>query len=219
MNRVATAVLALTAALAVSSLVGAQQPTAPAPTAKASDAGEGTAIATFAGGCFWCVESDFDKVDGVVSTVSGFMGGIVPNPTYKLVSSGRTGHKEAVQIAYDPKKVTYSQLLDYYWRHVDLLDGKGQFCDRGDEYRPVIFAGTEEERRLAEQSKAALDKSGRFNKPIAVEIAPASVFTAAEDYHQDYYKKNALQYRYYRYACGRDARIAELWGDEAAPSH
>jgi methionine-S-sulfoxide reductase len=172
-------------------------------------------VATFASGCFWCTESDFDKVAGVKETISGFMGGRTENPTYAQVSMGDTGHAEAVQLKYDPKLVSYQKLLDYYWRHVDLLDGGGQFCDRGSQYRPVIFVHTPEQKRLAEESKAALSKSGRFKEPIAVEIADASVFTAAEDYHQNYYNTHPLQYRYYRYACGRDARLKELWGDEA----
>jgi peptide-methionine (S)-S-oxide reductase len=172
-------------------------------------------VATFAGGCFWCVESDFDKVDGVLSTVSGFMGGRTPNPTYKQVSAGGTGHAEVVQITYDPAKVSYQRLLDVFWRTVDPLDAGGQFCDRGDEYRTEVFTHSPEQQRLAEASKAALDASGRFDKKIATAITPASQFTAAEDYHQDYYKKNPLQYRYYRFSCGRDARVKQVWGEEA----
>jgi methionine-S-sulfoxide reductase len=171
--------------------------------------------ATFASGCFWCTESDFDKVEGVVETISGYMGGKTKSPTYESVSAGGTGHQEVLQVKFDPAKVSYKTLLDYYWRHTDILDGGGQFCDRGDQYRPVIFAHTPEQRRLAEEGKAELEKSGRFSKPIAVEIKDASTFTAAEDYHQNYYKKNPLKYRYYRWACGRDARIKELWGSEA----
>lgn len=172
--------------------------------------------ATFASGCFWCTESDFDKVDGVVETISGYMGGKTQNPTYKSVSAGGTGHQEVLQVKFDPAKVSYKTLLDYYWRHTDIVDGGGQFCDRGDQYRPVIFAHNPEQRRLAEEGKVELDKSGRFEKPIAVEIKDASTFTAAEDYHQNYYQKNPLKYRYYRWSCGRDARIQELWGSEAA---
>lgn len=153
---------------------------------------------------------------GVEETISGYMGGKTKNPTYQQVSSGRTGHAEALQIKYDPKVVSYKKLLDYYWRHVDLLDGGGQFCDRGNQYRPVIFVHTPEQRKLAEESKAALDKSGRFGEPIAVQIVDASPFTAAEAYHQNYHNTNPLKYRYYRYACGRDQRLQQLWGDEAA---
>jgi methionine-S-sulfoxide reductase len=174
-----------------------------------------TAIATFAGGCFWCVESDFDKVGGVIATVSGFMGGTTKNPTYKQVSAGGTGHAEAVQITFDPAKVSYQHLLDVYWRTIDPLDAGGQFCDRGDQYRTTIFVHTEEQKRLAEASKAALDQSGRFSKKIATQITAAGEFTPAEEYHQDYHNKNPLQYRYYRFACGRDARVKELWGEEA----
>ncbi|KAB2912408.1 MAG: peptide-methionine (S)-S-oxide reductase MsrA [Hyphomicrobiaceae bacterium] len=174
-----------------------------------------TAVATFAGGCFWCVESDFDKVEGVLSTVSGYMGGRTKNPTYKQVSAGGTGHAEVVQVTYDPGKVSYQRLLDVFWRTVDPLDAGGQFCDRGDQYRTAIFTHTEEQKRLAEASKAALDKSGRFQQKIATEVTPAGEFTPAEDYHQDFYKRNPVRYQYYRFGCGRDARVKALWGEEA----
>jgi methionine-S-sulfoxide reductase len=151
-------------------------------------------VATFASGCFWCTEADFDKVKGVVETTSGYMGGTTPNPTYQQVSSGGTGHAEVLQLKYDPSQVTYKQLLDVYWRNVDPLDKNGQFCDRGDQYRPAIFYHTEEQKRLAEESKAALEKSGRFSQPIVVEITAASTFTPAEDYHQNYYQRNPIQY-------------------------
>lgn len=169
-------------------------------------------VATFASGCFWCTEADFDKVKGVVETTSGYMGGTTPNPTYRQVSSGRTGHAEVLQLKYDPAQVTYKELLDVYWRNVDPLDGGGQFCDRGSQYRPAIFYHNEEQKRLAEESKAALEKSGRFKQPIAVEITAASTFTPAEDYHQDYYMRNSFQYFIYRSGCGRDARLEALWG-------
>ena len=169
-------------------------------------------VATFSSGCFWCTESDFDKVKGVVETTSGYIGGKTPNPTYRQVSAGGTGHAEALQLKYDPSQVTYQQLLDVYWHNVDPLDGTGQFCDRGDQYRPAIFYHTEEQKRLAEESKAALEKSGRFQAPIAVEITAASTFTPAEAYHQDYYKNNPIQYFIYRHGCGRDARLEALWG-------
>lgn len=171
--------------------------------------------ATFASGCFWCTESDFDKVDGVVETTSGYLGGKTENPTYKEVSAGNTGHTEAVQLKYDPAKVTYQQLLDVYWRNVDPFDKGGQFCDRGDQYRPGIFFHSDEQKRLAEESKAALEKSGRFNEPIVVEITPASTFTKAEEYHQDYAKRNPIQYLIYRHGCGRDARLSAIWGKAA----
>lgn len=172
-------------------------------------------VATFGSGCFWCTEADFDKVDGVISTISGYMGGTTENPTYETVSAGGTGHVEVLQVTYDRSKVSYERLLDYYWRHTDVLDGGGQFCDRGSQYRAVIFTHTPDQWRLAQDSKAALNGSGRFSHPIAVEILKASTFTAAEEYHQDYYRKNPLRYRYYRYSCGRDARIRQLWGSDA----
>jgi len=169
-------------------------------------------VATFGSGCFWCTEADFDKVEGVVETISGYMGGTTPNPTYEQVSSGTTGHAEVLQLKYDPARVTYEQLLDVYWRNVDPLDSGGQFCDRGSQYRPVIFYHNEDQKRLAEASKAALEASGRFKQPIVVEIAPASTFTPAEDYHQDFHLRNPLRYMVYRIGCGRDARLEALWG-------
>jgi methionine-S-sulfoxide reductase len=170
-------------------------------------------VATFASGCFWCTEADFEKVPGVVEAVSGYTGGRDPDPTYKEVSAGGTGHTEAVQVRYDPDEVTYERLLEVYWRNVDPLDAGGQFCDRGDQYRPAIFANDEEQRRLAEESKAALERSGRFGpRPIVVQVQPAGPFHPAEDYHQDYAKRNAWRYSFYRLNCGRDARLAELWG-------
>ena len=176
---------------------------------------ENLAIATFAAGCFWCTESDFDKVEGVASTISGFMGGQTKNATYDEVGRGGTGHTEVVQVTYDPNIVAYDRLVDHYWHNVDLVDGRGQFCDRGDQYRPVIFAHTDEQKKLAEASKRALEQSGRFDKPIAVTIERASDFAPAESHHQNYYEKNPLRYRYYRWGCGRDARLKELWGADA----
>lgn len=169
-------------------------------------------VATFASGCFWCTEADFDKVKGVVETTSGYMGGATPNPTYEQVLTGTTGHAEVLQLKYDPSEVTYEDLLDVYWRNVDPLDGRGQFCDRGSQYRPAIFYHTDEQKRLAEDSKAVLEKSGRFDQPIAVEITAASAFTPAEDYHQDFYLRNPVRYTFYRIGCGRDARLEALWG-------
>ena len=170
------------------------------------------AIATFAGGCFWCLEEAFEKVPGVISTTSGYTGGTVAGATYRQVGMGGTGHTEAVRVVYDPAKVGYDKLLEVYWKNVDPLDAKGQFCDKGEPYRPVIFVHDEEQRRLAEASKAALAASGRFKQPIVVAIEPASDFWIAEDYHQDYYLKNPAKYAYYRWGCGRDARLEELWG-------
>ncbi|MBZ0209973.1 MAG: peptide-methionine (S)-S-oxide reductase MsrA [Hyphomicrobium sp.] len=213
MLRIAVPVGAALALAAVLVIANPSNGAAPAP--QASAVPTGLEVATFASGCFWCTESDFDKVPGVKETISGFMGGQTKNPTYAQVSMGDTGHAEAVQLKYDPKQVSYQQLLDYYWRHVDLLDGGGQFCDRGSQYRPVIFAHTGEQKKLAEDSKAALESSKRFDAPIAVQIVDAGPFTPAEDYHQNYYETNPLKYRYYRYACGRDARLKEIWGAEA----
>lgn len=213
MKVVIAGVLAACVALAVSaqSRMGTETHAA-----RVADTGAGAAnlaVATFAAGCFWCTESDFDKVPGVVKTISGFMGGKTKNPTYEEVSAHVTGHAEAVQVSYDPSKVTYEKLLDHYWRNVDATDGGGQFCDRGDSYRPVIFTHTEEQRAAAEASKAALGEGGRFKKPIAVEIQKASDFTAADDWHQDYYKKNPFRYKVYRHGCGRDARLKAIWGN------
>jgi methionine-S-sulfoxide reductase len=172
-------------------------------------------IATFAGGCFWCVEADFDNVPGVVRTVSGYTGGSLKNPTYRLISAGGTGHREAVQIFYDPKKVTYAMLLDVLWRSVDPTDGGGQFCDRGESYGTAIFANSPDQKRLAEDSKRKLQASGVLKQPIVTPIEVAGPFYPAEGYHQDYYKKNPIRYKIYRYGCGRDARIKELWGKDA----
>lgn len=170
------------------------------------------ARATFAGGCFWCMEPPFDKLDGVVSTTSGYIGGHTKNPTYGAVSAGGTGHAEAVEIAYDPVKVSYAKLLDVFWRNIDPTVRNRQFCDVGDPYRSAIFYHDAEQRRLAEQSKAALEKSRPFPQPIVTEIVAAGVFTPAEAYHQDYYLKNPVRYKFYRYRCGRDQRLEELWG-------
>ena len=170
--------------------------------------------ATFAGGCFWCMEPPFEKLDGVIEVISGYTGGSKENPTYEEVSAGGTGHVEAVQITYDPTKITYSDLLDVFWRQIDPTDPNGQFVDRGSQYRSVIFYHDEEQKRLADQSKEALDKSGRYDKPIVTEIVEASVFYEAEDYHQDYYKKNPIRYKYYRYNSGRDQYLKKVWGDK-----
>jgi peptide-methionine (S)-S-oxide reductase len=169
-----------------------------------------TALATFAGGCFWCVESDFDKVTGVISTTSGYTGGKVANPSYGQVSAGGTGHAEAVEIAYDPAKVSFEKLLDHFWRNHDPLAKNAQFCDHGNQYRAAIFYHDDEQRRLAEASKQAAQ--ARFKQPIQTEITAAGPFYKAEDYHQDYYMKNPVRYKVYRYNCGRDQRLEELWG-------
>ena len=173
---------------------------------------EGLATAIFAGGCFWCMESPYDILEGVLATTSGYTGGHVKNPTYKQVSYENTGHFEAVRILYDPAKISYETLLDVFWRSIDPLDARGQFCDKGDSYRSAIFYQNAAEQALAEQSKQAVAK--RFDKPIQTEVIAASEFYAAENYHQDYYMTNPLRYKYYRYACGRDARLEELWGQD-----
>ena len=176
---------------------------------------DGEAVATFAGGCFWCIEPPYDKLDGVIATVSGYTGGSKVDPTYEEVSAGGTGHTEAVRITYDPAKVSYERLLEVFWHNVDPLDAGGQFCDRGDQYRTGIFVHDEEQRRLAEASKRALEDSGRFDQPIVTEIVAAGAFYPAEDYHQDYYETNPIRYKFYRWNCGRDARLTQLWGDAA----
>jgi len=177
-------------------------------------AGEKRAVATFAGGCFWCMEPPFDKLAGVISTTSGYTGGKTENPTYEQVTAGRTGHTEAVQVVYEPTKITYAQLLAVFWRNVDPHDAGGQFCDRGDSYRTGIFVHDEAQRKDAEESKRALAASGRLKKPIVTEIVAAARFYPAEAYHQDFYKKNPFRYEFYRNNCGRDARLRQVWGDE-----
>jgi methionine-S-sulfoxide reductase len=177
----------------------------------------GTAVATFAGGCFWCVEEAFEKVPGVLSAVSGYTGGTVPNPTYEQVTHGSTGHYEAVRVTYDPGKVSYAQLVDWFWRNIDPTQADGQFCDHGSSYRSAIFVQDEAQRKVAETTKQALQDSGRFKQPIATEIVAAGPFYEAEDYHQDYYKKNASRYRFYKYACGRAERLEQLWGKPTPP--
>lgn len=167
--------------------------------------------AVFAGGCFWCVEADFDKVDGVVSTVSGYTGGTVVNPTYKQVSHEKTGHYEAVKVTYDPDKVSYDALVDYYFHHIDPTDATGQFCDKGDSYRSAVFVANGDQREVVEAEIDMINASGVLGTPVVTQILDASTFWPAEDYHQDYYKKNPLKYRYYRTACGRDARVKNVW--------
>jgi peptide-methionine (S)-S-oxide reductase len=184
--------------------------------ASAATATSGHAIATFAGGCFWCMEPPFDELDGVISTTSGYTGGHKPNPTYEEVSSGATGHTEAVQVVFDPQRINYEKLLAVFWRNIDPITANAQFCDHGTQYRAGIFYHNAEQRRLADESKRALEASGRFKVPIVTEIVAAGPFYPAEEYHQDYYKKNPIRYKFYRAGCGRDQRLAELWGDAAA---
>lgn len=169
-----------------------------------------TAKATLAGGCFWCMEPPYDELEGVISTISGYIGGTKKNPTYEEVSAGRTGHTEAVQITYDPTKIRYEKLLDVFWRNIDPLTANAQFCDSGSQYRSAIFYHDEAQKKLAEASKKGLQS--RFKQPIVTEIVRATEFYSAEDYHQDYYKKNPIRYKIYRSSCGRDRRLQELWG-------
>ena len=180
-------------------------------TAKSPPA-SGRAVATFAGGCFWCMEPPYDKLQGVLSTTSGYMGGKTKNPTYESISTGTTGHAEIVQVEYDPAKVSYEKLLEVFWRNIDPTQADGQFCDHGSQYRTAIFYHNDEQKRLAEASKAALDKNKPFKGEIVTQIVAASTFTRAEEYHQDFYKKNPVRYKVYRSGCGRDARLQALWG-------
>ena len=194
-------IIALTTGIMVMASAAAQQPAAEAPK---------PATAIFAGGCFWCVESDFDKVPGVISTISGYIGGRTSNPTYQQVSGGGTGHAEAVEIVFDPAKVSYEKLLDVFWHSIDPLTKDAQFCDHGDQYRSAIFYLGDVQRQQAEKSKAAVQ--ARFKEPVQTEIAAAGTFFKAEDYHQDYHTKNPIRYKFYRFNCGRDARLQQLWG-------
>jgi peptide-methionine (S)-S-oxide reductase len=172
-----------------------------------------TSQAIFAGGCFWCMEKPFDEIPGVIETTSGYTGGNKANPTYREVSSGRTGHAEAVQVSFDPKKVSYETLLKVFWRNVDPFDGTGQFCDTGGQYRSAIFYTDQQQQKLAEKSKVEVGQ--KLKAPIVTEISAASTFYPAEDYHQNYYQTHAAKYQFYRYACGRDRRLQAVWGDEA----
>ena len=178
----------------------------------AATANAETKTAIFAGGCFWCIEADFEKLSGVIAVESGYIGGKSPDPTYEQVSRGGTGYTEAVRVSYDAMKVSYETLLDYFWRHIDPTVKDQQFCDVGSQYRTGIYFQNGTEEKLARASKAALEKSGRFAR-IYTEIEAAGVFYSAEEYHQDYYKKNPVRYQYYRHGCGRDARVKSLWGD------
>jgi len=176
--------------------------------------------AIFAGGCFWCMEPPYDKLDGVISTTSGYTGGHKKDPSYKEVSRGATGHTEAIQIVYDPTRVSYEELLNEFWHNIDPTNASGQFCDRGSQYRSEIFYQNDEQKNLATQSKAALIEIKPFDAPVVTRITEASVFYPAEDYHQDYYQKNPVRYKFYRYGCGRDKRLEELWGKtEDTKSH
>lgn len=185
--------------------------------ARAAGAAE-LVTATFAGGCFWCMQPPFDQLAGVVKTTVGYAGGQTRQPTYEQVSAGTTGHAESIQVTYDPSRVSYTKLLEVFWHNIDPLTPNAQFCDHGAQYRPAIFFSNGEQKQMAEQSKKDLEASGRFKQPIATEIVPAGEFYPAEEYHQEYYRKNPIRYRYYRYQCGRDQRLEELWETEA-PAH
>ena len=200
--------------LILGGLLAACEPTAaqaPQPQVSATTV-ENPGVAIFAGGCFWCTESDFDKVPGVIETTSGYIGGHVDNPTYEQVSAGSSGHIEAVRVRFDPSKTSYAKLLEAFWPTIDPVTANAQFCDRGSQYRSAIFYSNAEEQQLAEASKNALEKSGRLPAPVVTEILAASTFYPAEDYHQDYYQRNPLRYNYYRNGCGRDQRLQQLWG-------
>ena len=203
----------LLSTMILSTMVAAGMALAPA-SAPAQTPAATTAKATFAGGCFWCMEADFDKVSGVISTTSGYTGGTTVNPTYMEVGSGRTGHAESVEVVYDPAKVTYAQLLDAYWHNIDPLVKDRQFCDAGNEYRTAIFVHDAEQRRLAEESKKRVE--AQLKAPIYTEIVAASAFYPAEEYHQDYYLKNPVRYKYYRWSCGRDQRLEQIWGKKTS---
>lgn len=200
-------VLALGSALILSSK--------PASSSKMMAVPTGAATATFAGGCFWCMESSFEKIPGVIQAISGYAGGNKVDPTYEEVSGGGTGHAESVQIIYDPKKISYPRLLQVFWHNVDPTDDGGQFCDRGNQYRSEIFYSNDAEKKMAEDSKAEIEKTKKFSDPIVTKITPLKAFYPAEDYHQDFYKKNPVRYESYRFGCGRDRRLAVLWGKEA----
>lgn len=214
---VAAASLAGVGALA-SGPAASESPKKPEPQAATPAPAPKQATAIFAGGCFWSEEGLFDQVPGVISATSGYTGGTKADPSYEEVSSGTTGHAESVKVIYDPSKVTYSQLLELYWHNVDPLTPNAEFCDQGTQYRSAIFYVDEEQHRLAEESKRQLEASGRFKQPIVTQIVSASTFYPAEEYHQDFVQKNPIRYRAYRIGCGRDARLKELWGDEA-PKH
>ncbi len=171
--------------------------------------------AILAGGCFWCIESDYEKLDGVLDVVSGYTGGEIINPTYKQVSSGKSGHIEVVKVTYDAERISYSEILDYFWRHIDPTRDDGQFCDRGPQYRPAIFYQDERQHQAALASRKQIAQSKPFPEPLKVELIQATTFYLAEDYHQDYYKKNPIRYKFYRLNCGRDKRVEELWGESS----
>ncbi|HEV3459113.1 MAG TPA: peptide-methionine (S)-S-oxide reductase MsrA [Thermoanaerobaculia bacterium] len=200
---------------AVKAAVGAQPAPGAAPAAPTVQA----ATATFAGGCFWCMQPAYDHVPGVLSTTVGYTGGHLPNPTYEQVGSGGTGHRESIEVTYDPAKVTYDRLLTIFWHNIDPTDNAGQFCDHGEQYRSAIFYHDAAQRQAAEAAKKAIAAAGRIKEPIVTDILPASKFYPAEGYHQKYYVKSALQYKFYRFNCGRDRRLSQLWGETGDTGH
>lgn len=209
MRRLLMSLMLVLAAAGMTGVASAQMAPLPKPAA-------GQAVATFAGGCFWCTESDFDHVPGVLSTTSGYTGGAKKNPTYEQVSGGGTGHAEAVDVIYDPAKVSYKQLLTHFWRSVDPTVKNAQFCDHGNQYRTAIFVHGEEQRKLAEASKKEVE--AELKKPIYTEIVGAGTFYPAEEYHQDFYKKSPAKYKFYRWNCGRDRRLEQIWGSHKGAS-
>ncbi len=210
-----TACWGIGAVLACAVSIALSLANAETPATKTEASKEGLAKATFAGGCFWCMEPPFDKTEGVVATISGYAGGDEVDPTYREVASGKTGHAEVVQVLFDPERVSYETLLHIFWRNVDPLTADRQFCDGGRQYRTAIFAHDEGQLEAARASLKALEAEKRFDAPIVTEVERIGAFYPAEDYHQDYYQKNPIRYRYYRRGCGRDARLAALWGAEA----
>lgn len=200
------------ALLALAACGSDYQPAVPKAGETAAPLSGRTETAIFAGGCFWCIEADFEKVPGVTAAVSGYTGGTTDNPTYEQVSNDTTGHYEAVRVTYDPARVSYEELADYFFRTVDPTDAGGQFCDRGSSYRTAIFVEGDAQRKIAEAEKA--EASAALGQAVVTPVLPAAEFHLAEEYHQDYYKKNSLKYRFYRSRCGRDARLEELWGRE-----
>ncbi len=210
MKKIVLVVVLLLFGVALQQLVAADKPR----TGQQGGSLEGLSVATFAGGCFWCIESGFESLPGVREVISGYTGGHVKKPSYQQVSAGGTGHIEAVQVYYDPQQITYEQLLTGLWRQIDPTDDRGQFADRGAQYRPAVFYHDEEQKRLAEQSLQALEASGRYDKPLRVALLPAGEFYHAEEYHQDYYRKNPLRYKFYRYRSGRDQYLEKVWGEE-----
>ncbi len=207
----------LRTALASTSLILAVSAAAQAPATSGARSAAHAELATFSGGCFWCMQPAFDRLPGVIRTTVGYTGGTVKDPTYEEVSSGTTGHAESIEIEYDPGRISYDQLLYVFWHNVDPTDAGGQFCDRGSQYTSAIYYHDEAQRAAAERSRSALEKSKPFPGAIVTRIVPASTFYPAEDYHQEYYRKNPIRYTYYRWGCGRDQRLKELWGK--APEH